>query len=148
MRQKIGQAEFFLAIVIVPLLLAANVYSQDTFFKGKTMRIIVGGPPGGGFDTYARMIARQMSKHIGGEPTIIVENMPGAGMMIAANHIYKASQAGRAHYRPFHRQPDDQPNTWPARCGIRHAQICLLGRSYSRPFFLRFHQGKRHCQYG
>jgi tripartite-type tricarboxylate transporter receptor subunit TctC len=57
------------------------------------MRIIVGGPPGGGFDTYARMIARQMPRHIPGNPTIVVDNMPGAGMMIAANHIYKIAKA-------------------------------------------------------
>ncbi len=67
-------------------------FGQDSFFKGKTMRIVVGGPPGGGFDTYARMIARVMPKHIPGAPTIIVENMPGAGMMIAANHVYKVSK--------------------------------------------------------
>ena len=90
MKQKIGQTAMFAVLLLAPLLTAAPVYAQDTFFKGKTMRIIVGGPPGGGFDTYARMIARQMSKHIAGEPTIIVDNTPGAGMMIAANHIYKA----------------------------------------------------------
>ena len=67
-------------------------FGQDSFFKGKTMRIVVGGPPGGGFDTYARMIARVMPKHIPGAPTIIVDNMPGAGMMIAANHVYKVSK--------------------------------------------------------
>jgi tripartite-type tricarboxylate transporter receptor subunit TctC len=92
MRRKIRRGTIILTMLWVPLVAAASVYSQDTFFKGKTMRIVVGGPPGGGFDTYARMIARQMSKHIPGEPTIIVENMPGAGMMIAANHIYKAAK--------------------------------------------------------
>ena len=63
MRVQIRLRILFLTF-LVPLLVVSNVYSQDTFFKGKTMRIIVGGPPGGGFDTYARMIARQMSKHI------------------------------------------------------------------------------------
>jgi tripartite-type tricarboxylate transporter receptor subunit TctC len=67
-------------------------FGQDLFFKGKTIRIVVGGPPGGGFDTYARMIARVMPKHIPGAPTIIVDNMPGAGMMIAANHVYKVAK--------------------------------------------------------
>jgi tripartite-type tricarboxylate transporter receptor subunit TctC len=71
---------------------AAPALGQESFFKGKTMRIIVGGPPGGGFDTYARMIARVMPKHIPGAPTIIVDNMPGAGMMIAANHVYKVAK--------------------------------------------------------
>src|SRR4029450_1903051 len=74
------------------LLISAQAYSQDSFFKSKTMHIIVGGPPGGGFDTYARMIARIMPRHIPGNPTIIVDNMPGAGMMIAANHVYKVSK--------------------------------------------------------
>src|SRR5688572_7219958 len=92
MKRQIRCASFFLTMLLVPLFLVSSVYSQNTFFKGKTMRIIVGGPPGGGFDTYARMIARQMSKHIPGDPTIIVDNMPGAGMMIAANHIYKAAK--------------------------------------------------------
>lgn len=74
------------------MLSAIPAVSQDSFFKGKTMRIIVGGPPGGGFDTYARMIARVMPKHIPGAPTIIVDNMPGAGMMIAANHVYRVAK--------------------------------------------------------
>jgi len=69
--------------------LISPVQAQESFFKGKTLHIIVGGPPGGGFDTYARMIARVMPKYIPGTPTIIVDNMPGAGMMIAANHVYK-----------------------------------------------------------
>lgn len=83
----------FIGIVATTLVLSTTAASsQESFFKGKTMRIIVGGPPGGGFDTYARMIGRIMPKHIPGAPTIIVDNMPGAGMMIAANHVYKVSK--------------------------------------------------------
>jgi tripartite-type tricarboxylate transporter receptor subunit TctC len=77
------------AILVLTVMPASG---QEAFFKGRTMRIIVGGPPGGGFDTYARMIARIMPKHIPGSPTIIVDNMPGAGMMIAANHVYKVAK--------------------------------------------------------
>jgi tripartite-type tricarboxylate transporter receptor subunit TctC len=80
------------SVVAALLLSTAPALSQDSFFKGKTMRIIVGGPPGGGFDTYARMIARIMPKYIAGAPTIIVDNMPGAGMMIAANHVYRIAK--------------------------------------------------------
>jgi tripartite-type tricarboxylate transporter receptor subunit TctC len=74
------------------LLITGPVNGQESFFAGKTMHIIVGGPPGGGFDTYARMISRVMPKHIPGNPTIVVDNMPGAGMMIAANHLYKIAK--------------------------------------------------------
>ncbi len=80
------------SVIAALVLCDAPAFSQDSFFKGKTMRIIVGGPPGGGFDTYARMIARIMPKYMAGAPTIIVDNMPGAGMMIAANHVYKVSK--------------------------------------------------------
>lgn len=79
-------------IVVVFSLFYGLASGQESFYKGKTLRIIVGGAPGGGFDTYARMISRQMGKYIPGNPTIIVDNMPGAGMMIAANYLYKIAK--------------------------------------------------------
>jgi tripartite-type tricarboxylate transporter receptor subunit TctC len=66
--------------------------AQDSFYKGKTVRIIVGASAGGGYDTYSRTIARHIGKHIAGNPAFVVENMPGAGFRIAANHIYKAAK--------------------------------------------------------
>ena len=62
------------------------------FYKGKTIRLIVATTPGGGFDAYSRAIARHMGKYIPGNPTIIVENMPGAGMLIGANYLYKQAK--------------------------------------------------------
>ncbi|HEU4343253.1 MAG TPA: tripartite tricarboxylate transporter substrate-binding protein [Candidatus Binatia bacterium] len=70
----------------------ASVYAQEPFFRGKTVRIIVGFSPGGGFDTYARAISRHMHKHIPGNPSVIVENMTGAGSLIAANNVYKVAK--------------------------------------------------------
>lgn len=67
----------------------------EDFYKGKTVRFIVGQAPGGGYDTYARTIARHINKHIPGQPSIIVENMEGAGSLISANYVYKqASKDG------------------------------------------------------
>lgn len=71
---------------------AGQALAQDTFYSGKTIRIIVGFSAGGGYDTYARLIARHMTRHIPGAPTIVVENMAGAGSMISANHLYKAAK--------------------------------------------------------
>ena len=65
----------------------STAYSQE-FFKGKTVQFVVGYSPGGIFDVYTRTIARHMGKHIPGAPMTIVENMPGAGGAIAANHIF------------------------------------------------------------
>ena len=67
-------------------------HSQEPFYKGKTIRMIVGLAAGGGYDTYSRLIARHMSRYIPGNPTFVVENMDGAGSVIAANHIYKVAK--------------------------------------------------------
>ena len=66
--------------------------AQPSFFEGKTIRIVVGFAPGGGFDTYARVIARYLGKHIPGTPTIIVDNMPGAGSLLSTNQLYRVSK--------------------------------------------------------
>ncbi len=61
------------------------------FYRGKTLRIVVGSAPGGGYDSYARLVARYLGKYTPGEPTVVVENMAGAGSLIAANHVYNAA---------------------------------------------------------
>lgn len=71
---------------------AADLPAQDNFYQGKTVRIIVGLAPGGGYDVYARTIARHLGKHIPGQPVVVVENMTGAGSIIAANHLFKIAK--------------------------------------------------------
>jgi len=91
MRKLLGSLVATL-IGLVVLADPAHPTTHEQFYKGKTIRIIVGATPGGGFDTYSRTIARHLGKHIPGAPTVIVENMPGAGTLIAANHTYKAAK--------------------------------------------------------
>jgi tripartite-type tricarboxylate transporter receptor subunit TctC len=68
---------------------AAQAQDQAAdFFKGKQIRIIVASGPGGGYDLYARYIARHLPRHIPGNPTVIVQNMPGAGGITSANYLY------------------------------------------------------------
>lgn len=71
---------------------AVPAKAQENFYKGKTIRVVVGGSAGGGYDTYTRVISRHMGKHIPGNPAFVVDNMPGAGSIIAANHVYKVSK--------------------------------------------------------
>ena len=82
----------FLRILMVSALVLALVPSlaagADDFFKGKTIRFVVGFSPGGGFDTYTRLIARHFGNHVPGNPRTVVQNRTGAGSMIAANYIY------------------------------------------------------------
>jgi tripartite-type tricarboxylate transporter receptor subunit TctC len=61
------------------------------FYRGKTVRIIVGFSAGGGYDAYSRLIGRHLHKHIPGNPSVIVDNMAGAGSIIAANYVYNAA---------------------------------------------------------
>jgi tripartite-type tricarboxylate transporter receptor subunit TctC len=83
---------YWLIAVGLGLLSGATLSAQESFYKDKTIRIIVGAPPGGGYDTYSRLIARHIGKHIPGNPTVIVENMPGAATLISANHVYKLAK--------------------------------------------------------
>lgn len=76
--------------------------AQPSFFEGKTIRIIVGFSAGGGFDTYSRTIGRHLAKHVPGRPAVVVENMPGAASLIAANHAYKIAKPDGLTIVNFH----------------------------------------------
>lgn len=65
---------------------------EDSFYKGRTLRIIAGTTPGALYDQWARVIAAHISKHIPGNPHIIVQNMPGAGHQIAANYLFNVAK--------------------------------------------------------
>jgi tripartite-type tricarboxylate transporter receptor subunit TctC len=80
------------AVAGLVLIVEAGHATTHDFYRGKVVRIFVGLAAGGGFDTYARVIGRHLGKHIPGHPTIVVENMVGAGGLIAANHLYKVAK--------------------------------------------------------
>jgi tripartite-type tricarboxylate transporter receptor subunit TctC len=89
------------------LLWSANAHAQTPFYQGKTIRVIVGTPPGNLYDLWARLIVAHMGKHIPGNPEFIVQNMPGAGHVVAANHLYSMAKPdgltliGSIFYHPF-----------------------------------------------
>jgi len=62
------------------------------FYQGKVIKIIEGHEPGGGYDRVARLVAKHLPKHIPGKPTILVENVPGASSIIAANQLYNLAK--------------------------------------------------------
>ena len=65
--------------------------ADDEFFKGKTVTFIVPTAPGGGYDTYSRLIARHIGRFLPGQPTVVAQNMPGAGGIRAANYLYNVA---------------------------------------------------------
>jgi tripartite-type tricarboxylate transporter receptor subunit TctC len=88
-----NQKSFGLRVLIIGLcafLSAGPAHAQgvDDFYKGRTVTVVVGNSAGGGYDLNARLLARHMGRHIPGNPTLIVQNRPGAGGLNAANYIY------------------------------------------------------------
>ena len=84
----IRAAAVSMLVLLVP---GVPAHAQDPvaeFYKGKQLRIITASATGGGYDLYARYVARHLGKHVPGNPTVIVQNMPGAGGLAAGNHIY------------------------------------------------------------
>jgi tripartite-type tricarboxylate transporter receptor subunit TctC len=77
----------------VMLIAAGKALAQpaNEFYKGRQLRIIVGSTSGGDYDIWARLLARHWPRHIPGHPNIIVENMPGAGTLVATNHLYNVA---------------------------------------------------------
>ncbi|HXG52293.1 MAG TPA: tripartite tricarboxylate transporter substrate-binding protein [candidate division Zixibacteria bacterium] len=73
-------------------LAAVPAPAQEAFYRGKSIRLIVAFSPGGGFDTYSRAIGRHLGKHIPGRPSVVVENMTGAGGIIQANFMYQSAR--------------------------------------------------------
>ena len=73
-------------------ILSHNVYAQTPFYQGKQIRVVVGFTSGGFYDRWARLLSRYMPKYIPGNPEMIVQNMPGAGSVVATNYVYSVAK--------------------------------------------------------
>ena len=92
MKSKVALTAVLVSVGLVFLLALPNADAED-FYKGKTIRFVVGYAPGGGYDTYTRAIARHIVRHIPGNPSTVVENMEGAGSLLAANYMFNKADA-------------------------------------------------------
>src|SRR4051812_22401107 len=77
------------ALALIPLYAAA---AAEGFYKGKAITFVIGSAAGGGYDTYSRLLASHLGRHLDGQPQVIPQNMPGAGSIRAANYLYNASR--------------------------------------------------------
>jgi len=84
---RVGAVAFLAALALCASA-AARADTVTPFYTGKTLQLVIGYAPGGGYDLYARTLARHIGRHIPGNPTIVVQNMPGAGSLKAANFLY------------------------------------------------------------
>ena len=89
--------------------LPAQAQSVADFYKGKTVALAISFAPGGGYDLYARILGRHMGKHIPGNPTIVPQNMPGAGGLRVAQYFYNAAPKDGLMFGTFTRMADIAP---------------------------------------
>jgi len=86
-----GTTHLLSAVLAVAVLLSPDLVraeAADDFYAGKQISLLIGTTPGGGYDAYGRLLARHLGRHIPGNPAIIAKNMPGAGGLTLANHLY------------------------------------------------------------
>ena len=79
------------AVAAAALVTPAHADPIEDFYRGKTLRMLIGYGPGGGYDIYGRLVAEFLPRHLPGHPTIVAQNMPGAGSLLAAKYMYTAA---------------------------------------------------------
>jgi len=89
---KLGAAAGVLLAAQMAVCARAQAQSLDAFFQAQPFTILVGYPPGAGYDLYARLIATRMGQYLPGKPKVVVQNMPGAGSLSSANHLYNVAR--------------------------------------------------------
>jgi tripartite-type tricarboxylate transporter receptor subunit TctC len=112
--------------VSVPTLLPP-AHAADPYFKDKQIRLIVGSASGGGYDAYGRLLAQYMKQHIAGNPTIVVQNMPGAGSLVAANYIYNVGPKDGTFIGAVNAMLATDPLVYPERVKFDPRQFRWLG---------------------
>jgi tripartite-type tricarboxylate transporter receptor subunit TctC len=110
---------------------AARADDVEEFYTGKRINLLVGYGVGGGFDVYARLLSRHMSRHIPGNPQIVVQNMPGAGSLVAVNYLYNVAPKDGLTLAHFGRNMVMLGALKNARAKFETAKLTWLGSSSS-----------------
>ena len=110
-------------------LAATSAEAQDAkpFYAGKQLTIVVGLPPGGGADAYARLVQRFLPRHIPGTPTIVVQNMPGAGSLKSVMYLNSTAPADGTVMATFSSTLINEALTQPARVGVDFRKYGWIG---------------------
>jgi tripartite-type tricarboxylate transporter receptor subunit TctC len=115
--------------ICVSLAFMAPATAQDVanFYKGKTIRIIVGFTPGGGYDIYARALARHYGRHIPGNPTVVVQNMPGAASLKSVQYLSAGAPADGTLITTFNPGLITQSLTAPEKVNVKFLDYAWIG---------------------
>ena len=113
----------------ITILLCGSAYAQDaaSFYNGKTVRIVVGFSPGGGYDQYARLLARYFGRHIPGNPTVIVQNMPGSASLKSVQYLDAGAPADGTVITTFNPGLITQSITTPDKVPVKFLNYAWVG---------------------
>jgi tripartite-type tricarboxylate transporter receptor subunit TctC len=103
MRKSVAGAAVLVAGMVLTAVPMAQAETAAEFYKGKQITMIIGYPPGGGYDIYARLIAQYMEKHMPGNPTIVPKNRPGAASLASVNELYSLYPKDGTYFATFAR---------------------------------------------
>jgi tripartite-type tricarboxylate transporter receptor subunit TctC len=117
------------AALTASLLVATPVAAQDaaSFYKGKTVRLVVGFTPGGGYDVYARALARHFGRHIPGNPTVVVQNMPGAASLKSVQYLNAGAPTDGTVITTFNPGLITQSLTAPDKVPVKFLDYAWIG---------------------
>ncbi len=133
-------AAVLVLVVAFLLVTAARAQSVADFYRGKSIDLNIGYSVGGGYDLYARLIARRLGAHIPGNPTIVSKNMEGAGSLRLANYLYAAAASdgtvigatSRGPRQAPSETPHSRPMWWPRQSPARCAKARQSRSAYWR----------------
>jgi tripartite-type tricarboxylate transporter receptor subunit TctC len=137
MFSRVMHAAMASAVVTAAGGLAAHAQSPADFYKGKTVNVIVGFSPGGGYDQYARVLARHMGNHIPGNPVLVVQNAPGAGSLTAVRRIEGNLPKDGSAIVTFNPALITESVTEPAKTNFKFTDVAFIG-SVTRDFRVCF----------
>lgn len=114
-------------VFMSPLVGVGNAVPATEFFRGKSVNMIVGYSAGGGYDIYARAIARHLGAHIPGSPNVVVTNMPGAGSVVALNYLYNGAPKDGLYIATFGRGLAMEPLVGSAKVQYDATKLAWIG---------------------
>jgi tripartite-type tricarboxylate transporter receptor subunit TctC len=115
------------AIACVAFSLTSTGHAQDNFYAGKTVRIIVGFSPGGGYDQYARLLGRHIGKHIPGNPNVVVQNMPGSASLKSVQYLDAGAPTDGTAITTFNPGLITQSVTSPDKTPVKFLDYAWIG---------------------
>ena len=108
-------------------LAAAPALAQESFYKGKTFTVVIGYSPGGGYDSYGRMLARHINRHIDGRPEVIVQNLPGAGSLNAVRQLDATQPKDGTYLTAFNPALILESLVDPNRIKVKFSDVAWIG---------------------